>query len=376
MKIGELVFKAYAAKKPVTLSPTGKFLTADEVLSQPSLGLGSLHTLGLENQLKLALERYALEPDFKLGVFGIGVLTKDEVIEHLKKQTNFGQVALQAEVEYCNQLMASLTAASLPVWPEIPTPVLPEKPEWKKVKRCYWLKLPTRCLFCENTTDGVTTPFANYRIAKVHPVFQRRGFTVVVLKGVDDVRSNFTPHAKNGLTVYMGGVGHGNYSLYTGHAGNRILEVGHYDPAEVKDKGLHFLSCETAGQLGPDTIGQGAKSYAGYTENFILQWDDGSTPAVDEFTLFARADSTYDLMMANGATAQQAYNSTVQAFNAAISQVPNTVAATYLTYDRDHLKLMGTATSTIQSYRYVKICFPLVAIERQNALAAAGELTD
>ncbi len=376
MKIGELVFKAYAAKKPVTLSPTGKFLTAAEVLSQPSLGFGSLHALGLKSQLKLALERYAIEPEFKLGIFGIGVISKDEVIEHLKNQTSFGQLALQAEMEYCNQLMSSLAAGSLPAWPEIPTPVLPEKPEWKKVKRCYLLKLPTRCLFCENTTDGVTTSFANYRIANVHPVFQKRGFTVVVLKGVDDVRTNFIPQAKNGLTVYMGGVGHGNYSLYTGHAGSHILEVGQYDSAEVKGKAIHFLSCETAGQLGPDTIDKGGKSYAGYTENFILQWDDGSTTAVDEFELFARADSTYDLMMANGATAQQSYDATIQAFNAAISQVPNTVAATYLTYDRDHLKLLGTASATIPSYRYVKICFPLVALERQNALAAAGELVD
>lgn len=376
MKIGKLVFKAYAAKKPVTVSPTGKFLTADEVLAQPSLSFGSLHALDMASQLRLALERYALEPDFKLGVVGIGVLTKDEVIEHLKKQTSFGQLALQAEMEYCNQLIASLTADSLPTWPEIPTPVIPEKPEWKRLKRCYWLKLPTRCLFCENTTDSVTTPFAKYRIANVHPVFQARGFTVVVLKGLDDVRTNFTSQAKNGLTVYIGGIGHGSYSLYTGHAGNHILEVDQYDPAEVKGKVIHFLSCETAGQLGPDTVSKGAKSYAGYSENFVLQWDDSSTPAVDEFLLFAKSDSTYDLMMANGATSQQGYNATVQAFNAAISQVPNTVAATYLTYDRDHLKLLGASSSTIQSYRYVKICFPLVVLEKQNALVAAGELTD
>ena len=147
-----------------------------------------------------------------------------------------------------------------------------------------------------------------------------------------------------------------------------------YDPSEVKDKAIHFLSCETAAQLGPDTVAKGAKCYIGYTENFVLQWDDPSTPATNEFLLFAKSDSTVGIMMANGSTAQQAYDATIQAFNAAISQVPNTVAATYLTWDRDHLKLCGDPATQIVPYRYVKVCFPLAAIEQEDALLKSGVL--
>lgn len=376
MKIGMLQFKEYAAKKPVALSVKGELLGPREAMSAPSLAVGSLHTLGTDDQLKLALARYKMEPDFKLAIVGVGILTKGEVIEHLKAQTDFGQEALQAEMQSCNELLALLAVAKLPSWPTLPKPPVHKWPDWKPpVKRCFSLKLRNQALFCECTTDPVTTPFANYRMANVHPQFNNRGFNIVVLQSSDDVRAKFAPEAKKALTTYISGIGHGNYTLYTGHAGDRILQVGQYDAAEVKNRAIHFLSCQTARDLGPDTVSKGAKCYAGYIENFILQWDDPSTPAVDEFTLFARCDSTFDIMMANGTTAQQAYDATIQAFNAAISQVPNTVAATYLTWDRDRLKLHGDSNTRIQPYRYLRICFPLT-VRHEEALVNAGVLQD
>lgn len=381
MKIGNLEFKDYAAGKPVSVSPTGDLLTVNEILSTPSLSLGSLQALPTEHKLKLALERYALEPDFKLGIIGVGILSKEEVMDHIKEQTEFGQFALGAEMGYLNEFLATLPTGTIPPWPGVPEPrwrewPWKEWPPWRRRKPCIWLKLPTRAVFCENTTDNVTAPFANYRIKHVHPEFQAQGYTVIVLDGIDDVRSNFVPQAKNGLTVYLSGVGHGSYTVYTGYWGDRILEACQYDSVEVNNKSMHFLSCQTAAQLGPDTVAKGANSYTGYTENFILQWDDGTTPAVDEFELFAKSDSTFDIMMANGATAQQAFDATIQAFNTAINLVPNQIAATYLTWDRNHLALHGDPATTILPYRSVKICFPLISLEKQNALVEVGELVD
>ena len=376
MKIGNFDFREYAAKKPLTITPAGEFLTANEIATQPALSLGSLFTLDTDQQLKLALERYALEPDFRLGIIGVGLLTKDEVIEHLQRRTEFGRLALRAEIGYCNELIAELAADVRPNWPPIPEPPFPPIPDWHYKKRCIWLKLTNRVLFCENTTDSVTRPFAEYRIANVHKAFQDQGFNVIALQGPDDVRANFVPHAKNPLTVYVSGVGHGSYTCYTGHWSDRILEVGQYDPAEVRNKAFHFLSCQTGRDLGPDTVANAAKCYAGYTENFILQWDDGSTPAVDEFKLFAQSDSTYDIMMAHGATAQEAYDATIQAFNAARAQVPNTVAATYLTWDRDHLRLHGEEETKLKPYRTVRVCFPIPVFNQEDALVNAGEVVD
>jgi hypothetical protein len=376
MKLGKLDFKDYAAKKPVAVTPAGKFLTAQEVAAQPALSLGSLFALDVATQLKLALERYALEPAFRLGILGAGLLTKDEVISHLKQQTDLGKEILRAEMGYCTELVGVLAGGIVPTSPPTPVKPLPPMPDWRRTKRCIWLKIRNRALFCENTTDPVTTPIANYRIAHVHPVFHTRGFTLNVLLGADDKRANFVPLAKNVLTVYLNGVGHGAYPLYTGHWGDHILEVGHYDPAEVKDKAIHFLSCQTARDLGPDTVAHGAKCYAGYTENFTFVWDDGTTPAVNEFELFMKSDATFDILMANGATALQAYNAVIQAFNTAAALVPNTAAATWLTWDRSHFKLHGNGETVIWPYRTVKVCFPIPVMEQEDALVRAGQLSE
>ncbi|MBN1569435.1 MAG: hypothetical protein JXA73_16435 [Acidobacteria bacterium] len=377
MKFGRLILKESSAKKPLSITPAGKYVTAKDVLAEVSLQASSLFALSEEQQIKLTLARYELEPDFKLGIIGVGLLTKTEIMEHIRSQDTFGQVAVQAEMGYCNELISSLNAAKLPGRPVIPKKPVPTYPDWKPIKKCIYLKVKTRALFCENTTDAVTTPFASYRMARVHPVFAARGFAVDVLKDVDDKRAKFIPKAKSSLTVYGSGVGHGAYTLYTGHHGDRILEVGIYDPAEVSGKAFHFLSCQTGGKLGPDTVAKGAKCYAGYTENFHLVWDSSSTP-VDEFICFAEADSTFDIMMANGATAQQAYNATIASFNAQLAKpgIPGSAAATWLAYDRDHLKLFGNPATVILPFRFVKICFPLMDLEKQEALVTAGVVTE
>ncbi len=382
MKIGNLEFKDYAAKKPLSISAAGEFITPRELVDKPQLALGSLFTLSTAQQIQLAVERYSIEPEFKIAIFDKGIYTKDEMIEEIREQTNLGKWILRAEIGYCDELARSLPGGPVRQWPDVPSRRYErpfpweEWPPFRRKKPCIWAKLRTTALFCENTTDGVTTPFANYRIANVHPIFLARGFSVTALTGTQNTRIEFEKRIKSKLVVYGGGVGHGSYTCYTGHWGDHILEVGHYDPSEVDSKAFHFLSCQTGAQLGPDTVNNGAKAYAGYNENFVLQWDDQNTPAVDEFELFARSDSTFDLQMANGATAQEAYDATIQAFNAAIGEVPNQAAATYLTWDRDRLVLHGDPATKILPYRNIKICFPIVRPNLAEALVEYGEIED
>lgn len=375
MKIGSFEFKSYATKKPLMITSEGNFITVQQVSETPTLGMGSLFTLREELQTKLAIERYSLEPDFKLGIIDLGIYSRDDIIRNIKDRTDFGKLATRVEMGYCSELAASLRKKEIPSWPKMPPKPTKEPSWWKPIRKCIRLRVRNRVLFCENTTDGVTTPIANWRIANVHPEFENRGFTTVALTGIDDTRANFVPQAKNGLTTYIGGVGHGNYDLYTGHWGEHILGIGEYDSAEVKDKALHFLSCRTGRDLGPDTVSKGANAYVGYDENFTFVWDDSTTP-VNEFLLFIQSDATFDLQMAAGATAGQAFNATKQAFNTAIAQVPNTAAATWLTYDRDHIRLHGSVEATIKPYRWIKICFPIRRLEMEAALLDAGDLED
>ncbi len=335
VKVGKLQMKAFAAKKPVTVGPQGKFMTAGDLVKAPSLGGGSLHSLSEKNQKKLTLERYRMEPNFKLGIIGMGSLTKSELLNHVKEDTEFGLEIVRAEMQYCTELMSAVTDKVIPKWKPLPKPKIEPIPkEWKWVPKKYWRWFRNCALFCENTTDSVTKYAAAYRKKYVHPTFKARGFCIIVLEGVDDVRANFAPKAKNKRVVYISGIGHGSPTTYTGHHGDPILRACNYDPAEVKDKVIHLLSCQTAKQLGPDVIKKGANAYAGYFENFTFVYDQPGTP-VNEMELFWRCDSTFDRMMALGFNAEAAHKMTIARYNAAIAMVPGTAAATWLTHDRN-----------------------------------------
>jgi hypothetical protein len=144
--------------------------------------------------------------------------------------------------------------------------------------------------------------------------------------------------------------------------------VGAYDGAEVNGKVIHLLSCQTAKQLGPDMVTKKAKAYIGYFENFTFVFDNPNTPT-NEIELFWKSDSAFDLMMAKGHTVQAAHDKTIATFNAAIASVPNTSAATWLTWDRDFLRspvinaIYGSKTVVLQKF------MPLsVVAEMQEAM--------
>ena len=345
VNIGRLKLKAYAAEKPVALGARGKFVTLAEAAKQPSAlsSAASLASLEDDDQTKLVIERNRLEPDFTLGVIGQENIRKRDLLDHIKQHTLIGNMAIQAELNYVADLVSQVTTPSKPAWPRVPkAKPIPIPPKWKWIPKQWWRILRTTALFCENTTDAVTRRAAAYRKKYVHPIFKLRGFNVIVLEGVNDVAAEFIPRAKSRRVVYISGIGHGNPTTYTGHLNTVLLRACQYDPAVVKNKSIHLLSCQTAKQLGPDTVKKGAKSYAGYYENFTFVHDDPSTP-VNEQNLFWKSDSTYDISMALGKTAKEAGSRTVAAFNSAIATVPGTIAATWLTWDRNWFRYANTA---------------------------------
>jgi hypothetical protein len=336
IKVGNLKMQSYAAKKPIAIGPDGKFINTADFATAPGLALGSMFALNADHQVSLTLARNKLEPDFKLGIIGVGMLTKDEVLKQVEARTKLGQEIVRAEMNYLNNLIAALPQGEVPRWPPIP-PKGPIKPEplpkkWKWIPKPYWWIVKSWALYCENTTDGVTNYAAEYRIKNVHPFFQARGFVIQSLEGQRDDRTHFLPIAKNQRTVWMSGIGHGSPTAYTGDLNVDILAVGDYDPAEVTGKVIHLLSCQTAKQLGPDLIKNGARAYAGYFENFTF--------TEDNMDLYWRSDSMFDLSMAFGLTVEQAHNNTITAYNAALLTpgIPGTATATWLTWDRDYFR--------------------------------------
>src|ERR1700685_4576101 len=280
-RLGKFTLPDYVAQKPVMIRASGELIYPSDLLKKkqaPSFGAALASP---DNKDNLATARLKLEPDFVFGVINeVGKYSKAEVLKHIQDQTPLGLQFTDIEVNYAeyfaNQLLGNIPRVppKLRAGPVHPLPRIPT--DWKWIPRRYWRYYKSRAVFCENTTDGVTSPAAKYRITNVHPVFAARGFEVVSLEGTNDVRANFVTEATNSRTVYTSGIGHGNYTTYTGNLQTPILQVGGYNAAEVSGKVLHFLSCETGRTLGPDTVTHGAKSYVGYDENFVFDWTNAN----------------------------------------------------------------------------------------------------
>jgi hypothetical protein len=326
----------FASQKPIAINADGSFVRPAELQSGQAFGVTSLLALEETLQQRLTLERIALDPTYELGIFILGRITKDEALAHVQARTELGRTIINAEINYCNEYTAQLMglggaqlAQPTPMTPM--TPVTPVLPPWKKGKKVPILVQNT-VLFCEDTCDPLTSLAAKYRKEHVHPAFAKAGFELIVLEGASDVRDVFAAKAKSAFVTYISGVGHGGPGVYTGCRSSRILEVGAYLPAEVDGKVIHLLSCQTAKQLGPNMVVKGLSAYAGYYENFIF------TTAPQYVELFWRCDSTFDIGIATSMNVGTAYDATIAAYNLAIASVPNTVAATFLTHDRNFLR--------------------------------------
>ncbi len=359
VKIGKLNVAEFVTAKPVGIRGNGQFVYASELLGKGAIPSFGMALASKDNKIKLALARIKEEPDFELGILNkVGRYTKKEIISHIEKQSSLGKEITDIEVKYAEHFSRQLLG-NIPLLPPvkpgkiIPPAIIPK--EWKWVPKKYWRLFKSRVVFCENTTDSVTTPAANYRIAHVHKAFKNRGFEVIALTGVNDIRSKFVTEATKSRVVYLGGIGHGSYTTYTGDDFNHILEVGHYDASEVNGKVAHFLSCETGRDLGPDTITKGAKAYAGYTENFVFDWANAD--------LYWPCDSQFDISMANGRTVEQAIADTYAKFDAAIASVPGTSTAATLLNDKNLLRspVSGAAwgSKTARVYPHVFYHMPV-----------------
>ena len=219
--------RGYAREKPVSITDDGRLLTAQEATSTTTFGGGSLYSLDDDLQKKLVLKRIELDPRYDLGIMGVGRVAKDEVAHHVSDGTAVGRMVVRAELNYIEELLASL-GNEVPELVE-PTPTRwrrPDLPPWKKTARRVKLPLTNTALFCENTTDAVTKYAAKYRMDKVHPIFRKAGFNVVCLQGIDDTRANWVREAVKPLRLYVSGVGHGSATAYTGHLGERTSKSG------------------------------------------------------------------------------------------------------------------------------------------------------
>jgi len=160
------------------------------------------------------------------------------------------------------------------------------------------------------------------------------------------------------------GCGHGSEDAFTGQNEALILEVGRYDPREVEGKVIKLISCQTGVKLGPDLIGNGAASFAGYKDDYlwICDADLASTPWADkEFAgkcLMPVIDGLNALL--DGKTSKEAFDIELEGYrrNAEVEQ--DELMRTLIEFNRDNAVLLGNREARVRARPGLALPFRLI----------------
>lgn len=148
------------------------------------------------------------------------------------------------------------------------------------------------------------------------------------------------------------GVGHGDKDTFTGHNEAIILEVGKYDPREVKGKVIKILSCQTGVELGPDCIKNGAASFMGYRDDYVWVCDAdlASTPWSDEMaaaSLMPVIDSINALL--DGKTCEESLEIELEGYSRNAETEEDELIRACLEFNRDNAVLLGDKEARVRT---------------------------
>lgn len=160
------------------------------------------------------------------------------------------------------------------------------------------------------------------------------------------------------------GMGHGTEDVFTGQNEDVILEVGKYDPREIKGKVIKLLSCQCGVALGPDLIKNGASSFQGYTDDFVwvMDADLASTPWADkEFAgkclmpVIAGLNALLD-----GKTAQEALDTELTQYDCYAEVEEDELIKSCIEFNHDNAVLLGAGDVRIAKRPPLLLPFKLI----------------
>jgi len=156
------------------------------------------------------------------------------------------------------------------------------------------------------------------------------------------------------------GVGHGDADSFTGQNEAVILEIGKYNPREVKGKVIKLLSCQTGVSLGPDLIKNGADAFLGYKDDYVwvMDADLASTPWADDLAgtcLLPVIDGLNALL--DGKTAREAFDMELQGYTRNAAAEEDDLIRSCLEFNHDNAVLLGDPAARVRARP--KITLPL-----------------
>jgi len=160
------------------------------------------------------------------------------------------------------------------------------------------------------------------------------------------------------------GTGHGDVNVFTGQNEEMILEIGQYNPIEVKGKIIKLLSCQCGVALVPDLVKNGAACAMGYSDDYIWVMDQelSMTPWADK--VFA-AKSLMPVIaglnaLLDGKTAKEALETELAQYDCNAEVEEDELVKACLEFNRDNAVLQGDPEATIRPRPGLLLPFRLI----------------
>lgn len=154
-----------------------------------------------------------------------------------------------------------------------------------------------------------TTNYLFHFAKQVIEEAEKRSFYIIDLKGE---KANFKDFSERIRKIEPNIVflnGHGNYATVMGHD-NEPLVCLDKNELLLSKKITYALACSSAKELGKSAVAKGAKSFIGYTEDFIfLHEKDKSTKPLEDNTacLFLEPSNLVVIALIKGNTTKEAH---------------------------------------------------------------------
>lgn len=157
------------------------------------------------------------------------------------------------------------------------------------------------------------------------------------------------------------GMGHGSEDAFTGQNEAIILEVGRYDPKEIRGKVIKLLSCQTGVELGPDLIRNGAASFQGYSDDYVWVCDAdlASTPWSDKIAatcLMPVIDSINALL--DGKTSKEAFDIEQEGYSRNAEVEEDELVKSCIEFNRMNAVLLGNREATVRARPSIMLPIP------------------
>ncbi len=200
------------------------------------------------------------------------------------------------------------------------------------IKRRVELRLDLKILAIDSSYDKITRGSYDYRNRRVYPYLENRGFEIVRCQDQSARRFYVKSKLSQNNIIYVTGVRHGTDTVYLGEDSKPIFDVDKYQHKELQNKIVHLFACHTAAALGPNLVKHGCLAFFGYDVEYIVYMHISDA--------FFDCDSEIDRAFADGLTAEQVYEHTIEYYNGKISELINGghyEEAAALEYNREHL---------------------------------------